>query len=231
MHTHSKLPHTCAPARAEPDLSLFDAALWHANDKGQDGVVEILLAAGADATIRSKTTEPPLVVMQGVMGRDYNERGWARKLPGPGSEKIKRLKGTFTTERVRSGDHVLDNKTAFVVGVPDAAVGDPAFLKRHAPLLKKLYRASTDARKTQKLLLTCIEKLVGREAELMKKTPVMLKILYDADILDDEELIVAWHEKGSKKKVGRAVREAATPFVSWLKEADEESEEESDDEE
>ena len=99
MRAHSKLPHTCAPARAEPDLSLFDAALWHANDKGQDGVVEILLAAGADATIRPKLTQPPLVVMQGV------------------TKKIERLQGIFTTERVSRFDHVLDNKTAFVVGV------------------------------------------------------------------------------------------------------------------
>ena len=140
MRAHSKLPHTCAPARAEPDLSLFDAALWHANYKGQDGVVEILLAAGADATIRPKLTQPPLVVMQGVMGRDYDQnRGWKRKQAKPGSEKIKRLQGTFTTERVRSGDHVLDNKTAFLVGVPDAAVGGPAFLKRHAPLTQFMF--------------------------------------------------------------------------------------------
>ena len=121
MRAHSKLPHTCAPARAEPDLSLFDAALWHANDKGQDGVVEILLAAGADATIRPKLTQPPLVVMQGV------------------TQKIEQLQGIFTTKRVWTFDYVLDNKTAFVVGVPDAAVGGPAFLKRHAPLTQFMF--------------------------------------------------------------------------------------------
>ena len=76
--------------------------------------MEILLAAGADATIRPKLTQPPLVVMQGV------------------TKKIERLQGTFTTQSV-TWTHVLDNNTAFVVGVPDAAVGGPAFLKRHAP--------------------------------------------------------------------------------------------------
>ena len=144
MRAHSsKSPHACAPPRAKPDLSLFDAALWHANDKGQDEVVEILLAAGADATIRPKLTQPPLVVMQGVMGRDWYQvdKAWKRKLPKVGSEKMKitRLQGTFTTEGVRSGDHVLDNNTAFVVGVPDAAVGGPAFLDRHTPLTRFMF--------------------------------------------------------------------------------------------
>ncbi|KAF7083496.1 hypothetical protein CFC21_087280 [Triticum aestivum] len=76
----------------------------------------------------------------------------------------------------------------------------------------------------QMLLLQAIEAFCGKcSAEALKEVPVVLKCLYDGDVLE-EEAIVQWYvEAVAAGKVSQVVKNAR-PFVVWLQvaEADEE---------
>jgi len=57
----------------------------------------------------------------------------------------------------------------------------------------------------------------------------VLKALYDADLLE-EDVILAWSKKPSKKFVSKdisqQIHDKVVPFIKWLEEADEETSEE-----
>ncbi|CAL9687149.1 unnamed protein product [Knipowitschia caucasica] len=83
-------------------------------------------------------------------------------------------------------------------------------------------------KKAQKYLLGGFECLVKlHQVHLLSRVPIILKDLYDADLLE-EDVIFAWAEKVSKKYVSKElakeIHAKAAPFVKWLKEAEEESE-------
>ncbi|XP_077907095.1 eukaryotic translation initiation factor 5 isoform X2 [Ictidomys tridecemlineatus] len=92
-------------------------------------------------------------------------------------------------------------------------------------------------KKAQRYLLHGLECVVAmHQAQLLSKIPHILKEMYDADLLE-EEVIISWSEKASKKYVSKElakeIRVKAEPFIKWLKEAEEESsggEEEDEDE-
>uniref|UniRef100_A0A673L8H2 Eukaryotic translation initiation factor 5 n=1 Tax=Sinocyclocheilus rhinocerous TaxID=307959 RepID=A0A673L8H2_9TELE len=83
-------------------------------------------------------------------------------------------------------------------------------------------------KKAQKYLLGGFECLVKlHQSQLLPRVPIILKDLYDADLLE-EDVILMWAEKVSKKYVSKElakeIHAKAAPFVKWLKEAEEESE-------
>ncbi|OCT64936.1 hypothetical protein XELAEV_18041175mg [Xenopus laevis] len=79
----------------------------------------------------------------------------------------------------------------------------------------------------QRYLLHGFECVIDmHQSHLLSKIPHILKEMYDADLLE-EEVIISWAEKPSKKYVSKElakdIRAKADPFIKWLKEAEEES--------
>jgi len=94
------------------------------------------------------------------------------------------------------------------------------------PLRSPLLHAFVKNSKAQKSLLGGMERLVGVvHPQLLPKTSLILKGLYDEDLVD-EEVLLEWGKKPSKKyvdkEVSKEVRKHAAVFLKWLEEADEE---------
>ncbi|MFH4983262.1 hypothetical protein AB6A40_009971 [Gnathostoma spinigerum] len=105
-----------------------------------------------------------------------------------------------------------------------------AQIREHRVLL---LRFTLDDHKAQRHLLGGIEQLISKNLDvLLPKSAHIIKALYDGDIVE-EEVLLAWGEKPSKKyvkkKLCEEIIEKAKPVLEWLKNAEEDSEE-SDDE-
>merc|ERR1712110_1203305 len=100
---------------------------------------------------------------------------------------------------------------------------------------KRLFLRFTNGnQKAQKYLIGGIECLIAaRESLLLPKATAIFKAFYDYDIID-EEVILEWGKKVSKKYVSKElsekIHEKVKPFITWLKEAEEEESDESDEE-
>ena len=94
---------------------------------------------------------------------------------------------------------------------------------------KKSYLAAAIAQDegSQLLLLRAIEEFCGKSnTSAMKEIALVLKALYDADILE-EEFIVEWYQGGLKGgNKDSQIWKNARPFIDWLQSAESESEEE-----
>jgi translation initiation factor 5 len=90
-----------------------------------------------------------------------------------------------------------------------------------------------ESEKSQKAFLGGLERLIGmmHPDTLLPKTAMVLKVAYDEDYLD-EEIIIAWGKKISKryveKQIAKDLRKRAEAFLTWLETAEEESSEEDD---
>jgi len=113
-----------------------------------------------------------------------------------------------------------------------------AEVEKHAPLFKKMIVQGSAGKGTEKHLksiLGGIEIFVGLlnpDMATEKVVPRVLMAFYQADILDDEELLKTWASHISKKYVDKQtckiVRRSAKPFIDWLDEEDEDDEDSKD---
>jgi len=128
---------------------------------------------------------------------------------------------------------VKDKASLLLVGTLCKAATITDDIKKHRDTLLRFTKGN---QKAQKYLLGGVEQLIAdkdNKAMLLTKTPIILKSLYDEDIVDEETLL-EWGKKGpSKKHVSRddskAILAAAAPLLKWLQEAEEETDDEDED--
>jgi translation initiation factor 5 len=99
---------------------------------------------------------------------------------------------------------------------------------KHSDLLGRLCKTKNACT----LFLGCIEELVAVvEPELLLRTPMILQALYESDVIE-EEYMVSWFDLPPEsswlvnKEIATLVKSKAEPFIEWLKDADEESDDE-----
>ncbi|KAG7290625.1 hypothetical protein NEMBOFW57_000628 [Staphylotrichum longicolle] len=103
-----------------------------------------------------------------------------------------------------------------------------AQIGKRAPMLKRM----VSSERHEKALLGGTERLIGHLGEehpdMYEKVVKILQLYYHHDLVS-EEVVTKWGKKASKKYVDLAtskkVRKAAEPFIEWLQEAEEESDE------
>ncbi|KAJ1818194.1 eukaryotic translation initiation factor 5 [Coemansia sp. RSA 2599] len=128
----------------------------------------------------------------------------------------------------------LDKKHRALVVVVMCLFENPASIIKDIAKHDKVLMAFGDSDKHQRAVIGGFERVIEANMDaLLAKTPLILKALYDEEIVD-EEAFAEWGKKPSKKYVekdaAKQIHKAAQPFLRWLEEADEESDEESDEE-
>jgi translation initiation factor 5 len=89
---------------------------------------------------------------------------------------------------------------------------------------KKYLAAAVPDEGAQMILLQAIEAFCGKcSAEALKELPVVLKALYDGDVLE-EETIVLWYTRAVSAGKNSEVVDKAKPVVEWLQSAESDEE-------
>lgn len=103
---------------------------------------------------------------------------------------------------------------------------EKGFAKQVVKRKKYLAAAVAEGEDSQMLLLRAMEEFCGKSNPIaVKEVPLVLKALYDADVLEEEH-VVKWYEEGlNGGNKSSLIWKNAKPFVEWLQSAESETEE------
>lgn len=134
-----------------------------------------------------------------------------------------------TFSALRSGDRIL----IYVGATFDETAGQSNAVETHKQALAEL--SNNEPRQ----LIAAMEWLCGvRYPALVRWFPALLKHLYDEDLVEEEDFF-AWDADGVENDYSSPsldvdmlaeLRSAAAPFLTWLREAEEDDEEDDDEE-
>ncbi|KAL1915483.1 uncharacterized protein VTP21DRAFT_6607 [Calcarisporiella thermophila] len=120
------------------------------------------------------------------------------------------------------------------VAVVAQCLFDEKILQQIGQRRKLLLKLVSAGEKHQRALLGGIERVIDANRTLMPKVAMILKKLYDEDLVE-EEIFLKWGERASKryvdKETSKAIRKAAAKFLEWLENAEEEDDDDEEDDE
>lgn len=142
------------------------------------------------------------------------------------------LEGPQAAKEVLAAAERLDVKSKAPLVLAELLFDDKIHIqiKKYRNLFLRFNHNDT---KAQKSLIGGVEQIIAIHKDtLLPKVPALLKLLYDTDILE-EKVLLEWGAKVSKKYVPKElsteIHQRAEPFLTWLKEAEEEEESSEDD--
>ncbi|KAK9060307.1 hypothetical protein SSX86_021011 [Deinandra increscens subsp. villosa] len=206
-----------------------DGVQWQTDtsaEAARQRIQEQLSTVTADMVMLS-TEEPVKKVVKKPSAVEENSNGNTKKqnLVDTAKENLKKGVGPKELLASMSGSP-QENASALYEALLDGV--EKGFAKHL--LKKKNYLAAAVVEgedDSQLLLLRAIEDFCGKSnPNAVKEVALVLKALYDADIIE-EEYVVKWYEEGaSGGNKSSPIWKNAKPFVEWLQSAESESEEE-----
>lgn len=213
----------------DKDSEEDDDVQWQTDtsaEAARQRIQEQLSTATADMVMLA-TDEPVKKVSKPEENSNGKTTG-GKKLVDSAKENLKKGVGPKELIASLSGSR-QENVSALYEALLDGV--EKGFAKH--VLKKKNYLAAVvvegegEGEDSQMLLLRAVEEFCGKgNPTAVKEVPLVLKALYDVDILE-EEYVVKWYEEGcSGGNKSSPIWKNAKPFVEWLQSAESETEEE-----